>query len=434
MTPEEDPDPSPADAADAGREPRRACQVPDAGSGRPTNVYYRLNAPRQVYVYSNDDSCGEDTLGDDLLCRDGFDDEWDDVCEAPLRIVHVGPSLVRAGIELWLKGLSRFLDPRRVRLVNCVVTIPDECDRRLAAELPVEVILGGRDAVRKAARECDVLMFWGPPELGEWLADCRPRLGIFVAHGEGEFTRAFLKGCEPVIDHVVAVSRRVSQRVCDDFPTTIITNGIDTAHLSRSLPRNEARARLGFEPADFVLGYVGRFSPEKRPETVIAAAACLPRHFKVLLVGWGWLQDRLLEMANRLIPGRFAITEGTRGMGDYYQSMDALCMVSSEEGYSLALLEAMMSGLPVIATDVGCVPELITDRVSGLVVSGTPESVRDAALLLEKHPTWAGGMAAEGMKIADQVGHARQMARKYEHLIHKLWVAKFGARTRGDGA
>ena len=70
----------------------------------------------------------------------------------------------------------------------------------------------------------------------------------------------------------------------------------------------------------------------------------------------------------------------------------------------------MMSGLPVIATPVGCVPDLITDRVSGMVVPGTPESIRDAAILLEKYPAWAGGLASEARKIADEVGHARQMA------------------------
>jgi glycosyltransferase involved in cell wall biosynthesis len=377
-----------------------------------------------------DDSCDLDQSGYLYSGQGTRDDEPGDECETPLRLAHVGPSLVRAGIEQWLKGLARFLDPGRVRLVECVVTMPENLDWSVAAELPVPVTLGGEEAVRKVSRECDVLMFWGPPEIARWLADCRPRLGLFVAHGEGRFTRDYLRACEPVIDHVVAVSRRVKERVCEGLPTTVITNGIDTAHLSRSLPRSEARGQFGFLPSDFVLGYVGRFSPEKRPETVIHAASRLPHHFKVLLVGWGHLEHRLLDLANRLIPGRFAIARGESCLGDYYQAMDALCMSSSEEGYSLVVLEAMMCGLPVIATPVGCVPELIVDRVSGLVVTGEAESFRDAALLLEKHPSWAAGLAAEGRKEADRVGHARQMARKYESLIQELWQAKFGEGRR----
>jgi glycosyltransferase involved in cell wall biosynthesis len=99
-------------------------------------------------------------------------------------------------------------------------------------------------------------------------------------------------------------------------------------------------------------------------------------------------------------------------------------MVSREEGYSLVVLEAMMSERPVIATPVGSVPELIEDRVTGIVVSGTPDSVRDAALLLEKHPAWARGLATEAGNLADQIGHARDMARKYEDLLHRIWQEK----------
>jgi glycosyltransferase involved in cell wall biosynthesis len=150
----------------------------------------------------------------------------------------------------------------------------------------------------------------------------------------------------------------------------------------------------------------------------------LPKRFKALLVGWGPLQQRLLEMANRLIPGRFAITKATRCLGDYYQAMDCMCMVSREEGYSLVVLEAMMSERPVIATPVGSVPELIEDRVTGVVITGTPQSVRDAALLLETHPAWARGLAKEAKSLADEIGHARTMARKYEDLLHRIWQEK----------
>src|SRR3954454_10778175 len=224
------------------------------------------------YMYYYTDS-GTYSTGYSSPYPDECPDDSDEVYPDSLRVAHIGPSLVRAGIEQWLKGLARFLDPRRLRMVNCVVTMPDQCDRRLAAELQIPITLGGRDAVRRVARECDVLMFWGPYDLGKWLADCRPRLGLYVAHGEGDFTRRLLEGCRPVTDHVVAVSRLVKERLCEGFPTTIIPNGLDTPPLSRSLPRDESRCGFGFEPTDFVLGYVGRFAPDKCPERVINAAA-----------------------------------------------------------------------------------------------------------------------------------------------------------------
>src|SRR5207253_3664754 len=117
-------------------------------------------------------------------------------------------SLLRAGVENWLKGLIRFLGPRRVRVVKCIATTPEHFDPVVGAELGVEAEAGGRDRVRQTAADCDVLLYWGPYDLGAWLADCRPPVGVFVAHGEGDWTRLILDGCAPVTDHVVAVSRR----------------------------------------------------------------------------------------------------------------------------------------------------------------------------------------------------------------------------------
>jgi glycosyltransferase involved in cell wall biosynthesis len=313
------------------------------------------------------------------------------------------------------------------------VTEPEFFDPEFAAELSVPTEIGGREAVRRAAKDSDVLMIWGPGELGDWLQDCRPALTVFVAHGEGRFTRSYLDACSPVVDHVVAVSRRVQERVTHGYPTTIIPNGVDSSHLARSLSRPEARERFGFGPDDFVVGYVGRFSPEKRAHRVIEAVAKLPANVKALLVGWGPLHPQLLELANRLIPGRFATTVGKGCFGDYYEAMDALCMVSAEEGYPLVVLEAMMCGRPVIATDVGGVPDLLIDRVNGVVVSGDVDSIRSAVLLLQRHPEWARGIAAEARKVADERGHARRMARGYEDLVHRLWSEKRSADGSRNG-
>jgi glycosyltransferase involved in cell wall biosynthesis len=344
--------------------------------------------------------------------------------DRPLRVIHVGQSMVRAGIEQWLKGLIRFLDPRRVQVVRCIATAAVYIDPGVVAEIGVPVDVGQGDAVREAARECDVLLCWGPRDLGAWIADCRPGLCVFVAHGEGPFTKYLLDGCAPVVDHVVAVSRRVRERNCRDLPSTVIPNGIDTAHLARSCSRAEMRRALGFGPDDFVLGTIGRFSPEKRPHVVIDAVAKLPDRFKALLVGWGEMYHELLDRANRLIPGRFAFATSVGAMGDYYQAIDALCMASAEEGFGLVALEAMMCERPVIATEVGCIPEFIRDRISGIIVEGTASSVRDAAEMLHRFPSWARGMAAEAKTLAEEHGHARVMARRYEDLLVRLWSQK----------
>jgi hypothetical protein len=98
------------------------------------------------------------------------------------------------------------------------------------------------------------------------------------------------------------------------------------------------------------------------------------------------------------------------------------------------MLEAMMCGRPLIATPVGAVPEVVVDRVNGIIVPGTVESIRSAAELLHDHPDWARGLAAEARRFAVENGHARQMAARYEMLLHRLWRAKQADGTNhGNG-
>lgn len=352
----------------------------------------------------------------------------------PLRVTHVGQSMVRAGIENWLKSLMRFLDHRRVQVVKCIATASNEIDPSVVAEMGVPVEIGGADCVRRAARDSDVLLCWGPRDLGEWLAPRRPKLCVFVAHGEGYWTQQILEGCKPVIDHVIAVSRRVRDRVADGLPTTVIPNGVDLAHLARTRQAAVVREELGFQDGDFVLGYVGRFSDEKRPHLLIDAVARLAAPFKALFVGWGPLGSPLLEYANACIPGRYAFVKATNDVGDYYAALDALCLPSAEEGFGLVILEAMLCERPILATQVGCVPDTIVDRVNGLVIAGTPESICDAALLLRGNPAWARGLAVQGRIDAEARGQARTMALAYETLLLGLWNQKFGdGNGNGNG-
>lgn len=342
---------------------------------------------------------------------------------AALRAVSVGPCLVRGGAEQWLIYLARFLNPRRLRLVRAIATNAKYVDPSFCEDLPVPVEVGGAREVRQAAGECDVLIGWGLP-LDELLGEARPPLCIYVAHGDGLWTHDRLERSRRSVDHVVAVSRRVADRVCGGFPVSIIHNGVDSARLGQSRPQSAMRAALGFAPGDFVLGYLGRFSAEKRIDQLIRAVALLPAGFKLLLVGWGAQRSALMDLANDLIPGRYAFANASRYLGDYYRTMDTFCLVSDQEGYSLALLEAMMCQRPVIVTAVGSVPEIITDRVNGLIVSGTPESIAEAARRLHTHRRWARAVAREGHAYAEEHGHAARMAGQYEQLLERLWRQK----------
>jgi hypothetical protein len=343
----------------------------------------------------------------------------------PLRVIHVAQYMVRAGVDSWLKALIRASDPASLRWLRCIVT-SDIGDAEVMRELGVPVEVGQASAVRRAAQDCDVLLVSSPAELGEWLGELRPGLCVFVTHGDSHWSRKILEQSRPVIDHVIAVSRRARDAVSHDFPCSVIYNGVDAAHLTSSRPACEVRTALGFSSGDFVVGYVGRFASEKRPEAILEAVATLPRRFKALLVGWGPLRHKLMDLANHLLPGRYAFVRADRDLGDLYRSMDALCLASESEGFGLVLLEAMLCGTPVISGRIGFAPEKLTHRINGLVVDGGPASIARAAQLLARHPRWAAALAQEGQRLAEQFGYATRMCREYEDLLHRLWTAEHG--------
>jgi glycosyltransferase involved in cell wall biosynthesis len=86
----------------------------------------------------------------------------------------------------------------------------------------------------------------------------------------------------------------------------------------------------------------------------------------------------------------------------------------------------MLCGVPVIATSVGCVPEVVCDRVNGLIADSCAAAFAAAARLLREHPAWARGLAAEGQAFAQQRLLASRMAREYEDLLARLWQARAG--------
>lgn len=131
------------------------------------------------------------------------------------------------------------------------------------------------------------------------------------------------------------------------------------------VPRSK-EALVGLEVAqDFVVGYVGRLSPEKNLPVLLKCAQMLP-DIGFVLVGDG-PQRQPLEQAtsglnNIYFAGRQENTE------NFYAAFDALMLPSTVEGMPLVILEAMTCGTPVIASDVGAVSEVVTDGVNGSLI------------------------------------------------------------------
>jgi glycosyltransferase involved in cell wall biosynthesis len=338
--------------------------------------------------------------------------------ERPLSIACIGPNFRVGGVRQHALSLAKFFDPRRARVKGFWVTDPasedltsDNCQR-----VPVQTC--DKATMQRISEDCDVLLMWGDGFSSFPIS--RKPVRIFLAHGETQWTRNALQESSKVVDHVIAVSNRVREAVCHGFPTTTILNGVDAGRLAQSFNRETIRSRLAFRPDDFIVGSVGRFTREKQFDLLIQAIERLPPNFKLLLIGSGRRQSELLEFANRHIPGRFAFVSANDYLGDYYAAMDAFGMVSAHEGFGLVLAEAMMCSRPVFATNVGCVPEVICDRVNGVVVQPNADCIARTINVLHANPLWSQGMANQGRAFAGKHLHAARMAAEYEDLLGRL--------------
>ena len=127
--------------------------------------------------------------------------------------------------------------------------------------------------------------------------------------------------------------------------------------------RATVRAELGIPRDATVIGYVGRLTAIKDPATLAAAAGLVTGDPWLLLVGDG---DERARLEGR---PRVVVTGLRADPAPYLAAMDVFAMASVSEGMPGALVEAMAAGLPVVATRVGGIPEVVTDGVDGLLVA-----------------------------------------------------------------
>ena len=150
--------------------------------------------------------------------------------------------------------------------------------------------------------------------------------------------------------------------------------------------RSAVRYELGIPAHDFVIGYLGRLSPEKGLVHLIDACGLLKRagvHLKLLLAGEGPQREELLiRAASEGLEDRIVFSGFRSDTERLLQAMDVFVLPSLTEGTPMALLEAMAAGLPAVASAVGGVPDVLEQDTNGLLVR--PSSAEDIARAVER--------------------------------------------------
>ncbi len=200
------------------------------------------------------------------------------------------------------------------------------------------------------------------------------------------------------------------------------TNGVDT-DVFQPRPAGAAglRASFGLMPDTPLVGYVGRLSHEKGPEVFIRAAMLLRSRLPqahAVLVGEGPMEGELRELVQRFGLEEHVHFAGMRqDMPAVYNELDLLVSSSHSEAMPLAMMEAMASGLAVVATRVGGVPDIVEHGQSGwLVAPGDFEDIAGrSAWLIEDGTTRrrmgerARQRAVERLELDDSVARVAQL-------------------------
>ncbi len=189
----------------------------------------------------------------------------------------------------------------------------------------------------------------------------------------------------------------------------VVVDGPDRvrASMSARLPQARRRARLALGlPADAaVVGAVGRLTFQKAPEDFITAIQELGRPDVIgVWVGGGELAERIARRARRLSGPRVILAGERTDVLGLLPAFDVFALPSLYEGLPTVVVEAMICGVPVIATAVNAVPDLVVPGETGLLVPpGRPGQLAAAIRYLLDSPELAAGMAAAARdRLGDQ--------------------------------
>jgi sugar transferase (PEP-CTERM/EpsH1 system associated) len=211
-------------------------------------------------------------------------------------------------------------------------------------------------------------------------------------HGRNRRRKVLRRLFAPLVDSFTTVSDDLRRWLIDEVriraaKVVRIHNGVDIARYSPG-DREESRAAIGIAPGRTVVGTVGRLNPVKGQATLIQAFARLASTDAVLVIaGDGPCRDELQQCASRLGLGdRVRLLGERHDVPRVLRALDVFVLPSIAEGISNTVLEAMATGLPVVATRVGGNPELIAHGTTGRLVppenaealaEGIAEYVRD---------------------------------------------------------
>lgn len=290
----------------------------------------------------------------------------------------------------------------------------------------------GRIAARKAGVPAVVHSIHGFP-FHEFQSRARRRAYLEIERRLGKITDYFLTDGTFVASEAVRLGiapadrvRAIASPVDDDIPV-----------VSESA-RREARLRLGLPPGARVVGTAARLDPQKSPLDMVRAIAGLQQpDVYMVWIGDGELRRSTEQLiAQTGLRERFLLAGERRDVAALLPAFDVFALSSLYEGLPCALVEAMVCGIPVVATAVNSVPEIVIPGKTGILARpGHPQSLTRALGYVLDYPSEGARMAEEARAhVADRFRPevlGRDLTEVYEEVVRVTAAGRNGSwRTR----
>ncbi len=182
----------------------------------------------------------------------------------------------------------------------------------------------------------------------------------------------------------------------------MVHSGVTAPHV---IAGKSIRTEFGIGPSEKLVGTVGELVEAKGQRHLIEAVPIILEKIptaKFMIVGGGELESELREQALRLGFAEFFVFAGFRDdVGNCLDALDLFVLPSIMEGLNNSIVEAMMMGIPVVATNVGGIPEIVKSGETGLLTPpGDPASLAEAVVELLQNHEKADALASAGREFA----------------------------------
>lgn len=360
---------------------------------------------------------------------------------AVLTMLHIVEVLTPyGGVPVKLFRLAKELDPGRGRLVFSVfqpAALDDAISRfgsrvrQVGSVSPVRIVRALDRAIEEERPDV-VCSHHTRGLITGYLAARRHGLPLVhhehsSAHYRQGLGRLVAQAVIPKADRVICNSLYTLRSIRAAYPSAAgkLCHVYDpVVERTPSTDLSTVRHQLGLNGRDIVIGHVGGLIPERDQATLIRVVARLKEtcpHVKLVLVGDGPERARLEDLVATLrLRDRIHFT-GYRNPGDLLGVMDIYVNPCIDEGFGIAVVEAMLAGLPVVIANAGSHPELIVDQKTGFLYRpGDVEDLAACLLWLIEHPEEARCIGEQARRQARQNFSPRRFLAGYLNAMEPV--------------